>query len=122
MSISLAKLKRAVGMQIRGSGGDFDFAFYSAVNDVISDLIAVTVIDDEGLTAIDEENPPASLEINEAYYPAFRDGVPYYMQKNALWARVGEEVSDAVYRRTLGEVQALAIELNRPPTGFDYEE
>lgn len=120
MAISIAKLKRAAEQRFRGSGSDFDFVFYSAINDVIQDLITETVIPD--LTAIDEDNPPLVLDIDEAYYPAFREGVPYYMMKNAIWARQNEQVQDAEYRRALADVQARAIEKELPTTSpWDYE-
>lgn len=120
MSINLARLKRAVEQRFHGYGGDFDFTFYAAVNDVIQDLIAETVI--PNLAAIDEDNPPNELEIDAAYYPAFREGVPHYMQKNAIWARQNERVQDTDYLRALADVQARAIEKELPPTApYDYE-
>lgn len=122
MSISITKLKRATESRFHGSGGDFDFVFFAAINDVIQDLIATTVMTDDGLEAIDEDDPPASVDIDESYYGVFREGVPYYMMKNAIWARQNEVVSDGQYRVALAEAQARAIELEVPAVGFDYED
>lgn len=119
MAISIAKLKRATELRFHASGGDFDFAFYAAINDVIQDLIADTVIKD--LKAINENNPPATIDIDEAYYPPFREGVPYYIQRSAAWARTNEAVSDAFYRQALAEAQARAIDNVGVDTGWGYD-
>lgn len=117
--ISVVKLKRLVKLQIRGSGEDFDYVFYTSVNDVVSDIIVETVLDVE---AIDEDDPPAEIDLDVKYFRVFLEGVVYYMQKNAMWARKSEEISRIDYDRAKAQAQMEAIEDADSPVGFDYED
>ena len=117
--ISLTKLKRLMELRIRSSGEDFDAVFYMSVNDVISDLIVKTVLD---VDPIDEDTPPTEVDLDEKYFRVFRDGVQYYMAKNAVWARGSDEANDADYRRSLAEAQGEGLNDTEAPVGLDYED
>lgn len=117
--ITISKLRTSIRQRIRGSGEDWDFVFYSAINDVIQDMIVKTIIEVE---AIDEDTPPTTIDIDAAYYKAFIEGINYYMQKSAKWARTDENVSMAEYERALADAQMFAIEEAESPVSLDYED
>jgi hypothetical protein len=117
--IEMSSLLRAAKQRIRGSGEEWNQAFYSSINDVISDLICETVLTIE---AVDEDDPPTEIDLAAKYRSMMVDGIDYYMQKNNVWARRSEELSQSDYRARLATVQGDAIDAADLPTGLDYEE
>jgi len=119
MSVDLARLKTVMENRIHSSGEDFDFVFYSSVNDVIRDLNLETALD---VTLIEEDGTDTEVDLDDKYTPVIRDGVQYYMQKNATWARSGDAISDMDYRRSMRVAMGIALVDEDPATGLDYED
>jgi len=118
--IDFVRLKRLIQQRQRGSGEEYDFIFWTSVNDVISDLNDITVLE---VDAIDEEDPPESLDLDAKYSRVFTAGVWYYMQRNATWAQSDKQVSDIDYRRAMAVAQGQAIEDAELTVGLeDYGE
>lgn len=117
--IPIAKLRRSVAQRLRGSGEDWDFLFYAAINDVIQDMIIKTTVE---VNAIDEDAPPTDLDVHVAHFKTFVEGISYYMQKSSKWARQGEDVSEMEYERCLADSQMFQIEYDDVPVGIDYED
>jgi hypothetical protein len=118
-TISLLKLKSMMESRLKGGGEDFDEVFYLSVNDVIRDLMNTTLLE---VTEIDEDTPPETLDVDSKYFGVFRDGIQFWMQQNATWARVGEQQSNAQYLRSLALARAEAMEDADPDMGLDYED
>ena len=124
MSVDLASIKKSIRHRLRSSGEDFDEVFYLSVNDVIRDIQLDTAAE---IDEIDTEDPPDELDLESYFTPAIINGVEYYMQLNARWARRTEEqVTDAVYRRSLYHAQTRVlvdgVEDGTIDAGWDYDD
>ena len=116
--IDLSVIKRLMEQRTRGSGEDFDFVFYQSANDVIRDMMNDTAL--TTLTEIDLDDPDDEVDLDPEYFGVFRDGISYYMQKNAVWAKQGDELSDSDYRRQMARAQGYAMA--DLAVGLDYED
>ena len=116
--ISLTKLRKILSLRMRTSGEDFDYLFYAAVNDVISDIIVETVFD---VDAIDEDDPGTEIDLAAKYFNVFLTGVSYFLSKSPAYSRQTDELNDGEYRRALAKMQGEAMEDEETPVGQDYE-
>ena len=114
MAIVITKLKSEISRRTRASGEVFDEAVYSAINDVIYDLIRDTVLEVEG---IDESTPPTEIDLDEKYYPVFREGVLFYLGKAGVYSRRPENVNRDDYDNMLGAAAGTAHEDADTPCG-----
>lgn len=109
--INLSQLRDRLARKIGGGGSYFDSLFVESVNDVVRDL------NRECFQELDEVDGMDSIDLDNAFYPAFREGVFYYLQNNSEFSREPDPTAYGKYRRALAECQFYAIEDLDPSTG-----
>jgi len=119
MSVSLTKIKGLIEKHTRASGPDFDYVFYASVNDVISDLLMWTTLD---LTAIDEDDIPSTIDVDEKYRQVFVVGIKHKMAKYAQWAKLADTASEEDYRDAIASAQAESIEDDDLAINMNYDD
>jgi hypothetical protein len=117
--MNIAKIYRLTSDRIPGSGEDFDLVFYHALNSVIRDINHQSMLT---VDEIDEEDPPETVDIPVKYTNVVVDGVEFYMQRSARWARTSDEISDAIYRMGMNRLVTDVIMDEDVAVGFDYED
>lgn len=112
MSIQLGPLRDRLARKLGLGGTTFDSLFIEAVNDVSRDLDRECFQD---IDQVDEVN--AVIDLGNEFYPAYREGVSYYMQASGEISREPDPTAYQKYRRALAECQFVAIEALDPSTG-----
>ncbi len=115
--INLTKLRRLTGAQTRSQGDTFDFFFYAAINDIISDLITTTVLE---VQAINEDTPPAEINLDEKYFQVFVTGVRHYMGRSKAYAKQDPAAVREEYQDALAGARGEAHTDNQTPTNWDF--
>lgn len=105
MSIQLSPLHDRLARKLGLGGPTFDTLFVESVNDVSRDLNrqCFQEVDD-----VDDQN--ATIDLDVMFYPAYREGVSYYMQSSGEISREPDPNAYAKYQRALAECQYNAIE------------
>jgi hypothetical protein len=113
MSINLQELKDRLGRELMASGETFEADFVSAAKDVSSDLhrlgFAISGDDVDGLDELDLDY--------DTCYPAYRDGILYFLQRLGVYAKKAEVNYKATYDQSLAMAQCDKIQADDPETG-----
>jgi hypothetical protein len=105
--IDISLLKTIVRGRIKGSGPDWDTIFFISINDVLDELSRRAAVETE---RIDLDDPPDEIDLDSKWEHVLRDGVPFYMQKNAFWARQGDDVVKTEYELAMARAMGDAIQ------------
>jgi len=118
MSVDVTKLRKLMGTRTLASGADFDFVFYSALNDVIRDIEAHTVLE---VDEIDEDDPDSTIDVESKYFGVFASGVRWYMSRFPKWASVADDSTYAEYMRDMAIASQNALDDEDGEFTWDYE-
>lgn len=112
--INLAALSDRLKRKLGVGGTYFDGLFVEAVNDVSRDL------NRECFQAIEEiDDIMSGIDIGSEFYPAYREGVSYFLQASGELSREPDPTAYGKYRRALAECQFVAIEALDPSAGTE---
>lgn len=112
MSINLVALRDRLARKIGGGGTHFDSLFLEAVNDVSADLKRDCFLDVGPIETLTDV-----IGLGREYYPAYREGVAYYLQCSAEFAKEPDPNGYRKYRNALAECQYNSIEALDPDVG-----
>ncbi len=105
MAINLQALRQTMQYKYGASGSEFDAAFIDAVNRVSVDAKTDIGLEVDAITQITGE-----LDIDDVYYPVWKEGVSFYIARDRQWAKEPEASSERFYRRAIGAAQSYKRE------------
>ncbi len=118
MSVSLARLRRAVSGRVQSTGPQFQDAFLDAVADTVDDIIIESVLE---VSAFDPDNPADEIGIPAKYHSVLLDGVLWRLTQEKRFNVMGEPVTEFRYRKNLARLKGQAMLDADVDAGLDYE-
>jgi hypothetical protein len=100
MAINLQALRQTMMYKYGASGSEFDAAFIDAVNRVSVDAKTDIGLEVAAITQITGE-----LDIDDMYYPVWKEGVSFYIARDRQWAKEPEQSAERYYRWAIGAAQ-----------------